>query len=415
MRFLYRKLPIIFIVYIAFQLQVFWALGDTCFTITGYYSPLKDQARYSTKSYEWDIRLNWWWIMWASWKEVFAWMLAAPRNYEFWTKIYFEWLWIWVVEDRWWAIVSKTNWKNKTGCDRIDVWMWSWDAWLNRALRWWKRRVNWSVVSRNTPISLEFKNTTLENYLNLKITPESDKEDIKKLQELFTSLELYEWEIDWKYWTIEPTLLRYQKRVWLIKDNEDWWAWYFWVKTLSKLMADYGGVFKEKNWLPEFIVKYDFSLFNDLEVNPDSDSVEIIKLQELLKDLKLYNWKIDWIYASVEKSLINYQKSANLVKNSDDWWAGHFWKKTLFALEAEFWIEIISWDLEKTFWLSLNSRTTLILLAKKINKALDSKSKWDESVKNKYRIKIKTRIWKFIWNLKDENKKNQLRFLEVRI
>ncbi len=415
MKFLYIKVFFLLLVLFSFNFQAFWDSDDTCFTITGYYSPLKNQLRYSTKSYEWDIKLNWRWVVWASWKEVFAWMLAAPKNYEFWTKIYLSWYWVWVVEDRWWAIVSKDHWKNDTWCDRIDVWMWYWDAWLTRALKWWKRNIKWRIVSKNTPISLEFKSTVLEKYNDLKVTPESSKEDIKKLQTLFTSLDLYSWEIDWKYWSIEADLLKYQKRVWLVKDNEDWWAWYFWVKTLSKLMADYGWVFKEKDWIPEFIVKYDFSPYEDLEVSPESNPTQIRKLQKLFFDLKLYNWKIDWKYKSIEKSLLNYQKRKNIINNNDDWGAWYFWKKTFFSLQSEYWIEVISSQLEKTYWLSLKDRSSLILLAKKIDNALEKKSWWKKSIKNKYRIKVKKRIEKFILNLHDQKKKNQLRFLEVRI
>lgn len=415
MKSLYIKIFFIFFILFSFNFQVFWSTTDTCFTITWYYSPLKDQARYSTKSYEWDIRLNWWWIAWASWKEVFAWMLAAPRNYPFWTKIYLDWYWVWVVEDRWWAIVSKAHWRNSTWCDRIDVWMGYWDAWLTRALRWWKRKLNWAVVSKNTPISLEFKNTVLEKYVDLTVTPESSKEEIERLQRLFTSLDLYSWEIDWRYWSIEVDLLKYQKRVWLVDDNEDWWAGYFWVKTLSKLMADYGWVFKEKKWLPEFIVKYDFSPYEELEISPESSESDIKKLQKLFFDLKLYNGSIDGRYSSIENVLLSYQMKADIIDNNDDWWAWYFWKKTFFALQSEYWIEIISSDLEKTYWLSLKDRTSLILLAKKIDNVLEKKSKSNTNIKNKYRIKIKQRIEKFITNLDNETKKNQLRFLEARI
>jgi len=97
------------------------------FVVTAYYSPLENQEYYLTWDYVSEKRLNWQWIRWASWKWVFSWMLAAPKNYKFWTKIYLEWLWIWVVEDRWWAIVNA--WKRWYSSDRIDVWVWYGDEW----------------------------------------------------------------------------------------------------------------------------------------------------------------------------------------------------------------------------------------------------------------------------------------------
>jgi len=111
------------------------------FFLTAYYSPLPGQKRYTTWSYAWDVRLNWSGKRTASWKWVFEWLLAWPRNYDFWTKIEFEWLWVWVIEDRWGAIVNK--WERGHEFDRIDVWMWYGDEWLERALKWWKRKVLW--------------------------------------------------------------------------------------------------------------------------------------------------------------------------------------------------------------------------------------------------------------------------------
>ncbi len=123
---------------------VFAENKEKSFIVTAYYSPLPNQEYYLTWNYEEEIALNWWWIRWASWKEVFEWMLAAPKNYDFWTKIYLEWIWTWVVEDRGWAIVEA--WERGYTEDRIDVWMWHWDEWLKKALSWWKRKVKWLII-----------------------------------------------------------------------------------------------------------------------------------------------------------------------------------------------------------------------------------------------------------------------------
>ena len=109
------------------------------FVVTAYYSPLPDQEFYLTGNYNSEKRLNWEGISWASGKWVFSWMLAAPKNYKFWTKIFLEWLWVWEVSDRWWAIVNAWNRWYKS--DRIDVWVWYGDEWLRRALYWGKRKI----------------------------------------------------------------------------------------------------------------------------------------------------------------------------------------------------------------------------------------------------------------------------------
>ena len=67
------------------------------FVVTAYYSPLPNQKYYYTGNYESEVKLNWNWTHWASWKEVFSWMLAAPKTYEFGTKVYLEWLGVWEV------------------------------------------------------------------------------------------------------------------------------------------------------------------------------------------------------------------------------------------------------------------------------------------------------------------------------
>ena len=132
-------------------------ISDTYFIVTAYYSPLENQEDYITESYEWDIRLNGSGIRWASGKEVFPWMIAAPKKYSFWTKIYIEWLWTWSVEDRGGAIIEASNgWPSH---DRLDVWMGFWDQWRERAIVWWARKVKWSIVDSQNDVNMSFSNS----------------------------------------------------------------------------------------------------------------------------------------------------------------------------------------------------------------------------------------------------------------
>lgn len=124
------------------------------FVVTAYYSPLPWQKKYLKWSYEADIKLNWKWVHWASWKPVASWMLAWPKNYAFWTKVYIEWLWVWSIEDRGSAIVM--NWERWYDYDRIDVWMWYWDDWLKKALSWWKRTVKWEILENTAEITMKY-------------------------------------------------------------------------------------------------------------------------------------------------------------------------------------------------------------------------------------------------------------------
>jgi hypothetical protein len=205
---------------------------DQCFIVTAYYSPLEWQKKYNTWSYWWDIRLNWDWKHTASWKKVFTWLLAAPRSYEFWTKIYLEWLWVWEVEDRWWAIKSSSETWHE--CDRIDVWMWYWDEWLERALKWWIKEVKWRIVANDTEISIDFDESKnkevkiLSNNIEYeKIDRHNliDKELKQKLDKINNKIYLF---IKNKYWDDKEAAYNYkiklkiniQKYINLSKDNE---------------------------------------------------------------------------------------------------------------------------------------------------------------------------------------------------
>lgn len=77
------------------------------------------------------------------------------------------------------------------------------------------------------------------------ITPLSDSAKIKKLQLALNEFNLYLWEIDWNYSSVESSLINYQKTTWIIKENTDYWAWYFWIKTLTALKEDFPNIFKE--------------------------------------------------------------------------------------------------------------------------------------------------------------------------
>ena len=214
--------------------------NQKCFIVSAYYSPLPNQKKYSTKSYQWDIKLNWSWIKWASWHNVHPWFIAAPKAYPFWTKIQLEWLWVWVVEDRGGAIVRK--WVRWHECDRLDIWMWYWDAWLNRALKWWKRKVSWKIIDKNSKITISFPSEYRE-YLAVKIKPESSKSDLEKMQKLFKQAKLYNWKIDWKYSSFKNSIIDFQVKNKIIANKNDYAAGYIWKKTISKLEEIYPQIF----------------------------------------------------------------------------------------------------------------------------------------------------------------------------
>lgn len=220
---------------------------NTKFIVTAYYSPLPWQKKYSTGTYWWDIRLNGEWTHGASWAAVHEWFLAAPKNYPFGTKIYIEGIGVWIVEDRWWAIVNAG--KRGYEYDRIDVWMGYGDVGLQRALQWGKRTVDGKILGDDAKVIDSFPETVASDYYDLRVNPDSWEEEIKNLQELLGQINAYSWPIDGKYSSVEASLISYQKAKNIIVSNESNGAWYFWPKTFNAVQRDLGG--KLKNSTPQ--------------------------------------------------------------------------------------------------------------------------------------------------------------------
>jgi len=123
------------------------------FTISAYYSPLPCQSRYTTGSYEGDIRLNGRGVSGADGTGVYPGMVAAPKNYAFGTKLYIPSVGIVAVHDRGGAIVSSNGEDGRF--DRLDIWMGYGDIGLTRALNWGKRNVEVTVYGLDADIMEE--------------------------------------------------------------------------------------------------------------------------------------------------------------------------------------------------------------------------------------------------------------------
>lgn len=336
------KLIFIFIFLFYFSNISFVKANETCFIITAYYSPLPNQNHYFKWDYFSEIRLNWNWIRWASWKPVFSWMLRAPKNYEFWTKIFIPWLWVWEVSDRWWAIVAKdaenSRWYDY---DRLDIWMWHWEKWLARALTWWKKKVCWvKIMPSNSKITIDIdkipRNLWVLNNLNkpkidifaIDIWPKSPVEHTEKLHEYLKSIWLYNWKIKTSY--NKDTIIavyNFQLKNWIVKNPKNNWAWIWWEQTRHKAKQ----IEDEKNKLLAKNNLNDEELYHPVlskNLTPYSSSDDIKELQDFFKYLWFYSWEINWKFDDIKDVLIDYQIKNNIIKSRDYDWAWYFWPKT---------------------------------------------------------------------------------------
>lgn len=337
--------------------QIFANNNERFFVVTAYYSPLPDQKFYLKGNYEAEIRLNGRWIAGASGKKVFSGMLAAPKNYSFWTKIYLEWLGIGSVEDRGGAIVNA--WKRWYHHDRIDVWMWYGDEWLRRALYWGKRTVKWSFVSKNSQTNIDY-NTIPAPYWatnSLDATPgifyksigkNSSETDIYALKAFLSEHWLYTGDINGVYSSdLIDMIHKFQLDNNILKAGEYHGAWYWWKQTRSTLLSLYKSgkiesIENQKIEKPMLVDSVDNQIFlsssstqKQLEYNPDniftqavSTQQEISSLQMVLKELELYKWDITWNYDDIMDIIVNFQIENNLIESSSSIAAGYYGPKT---------------------------------------------------------------------------------------
>ncbi len=375
------------------------------FIVTAYYSPLPNQKHYLKWSYKEEIKLNWAWIKWASWKPVFSWMLAAPKWYKFGTKIYLKWLWVWEISDRWWAIVHA--WKRGYKYDRIDLWVGYWEEWLKRALYWGKRKIKWRIVSKKSKITINYKKIPAPNWTvkNLNSIPSifnkwiwvwSPKKLVIELKKFLKKIWLYSGKINWIYDSkLIDTIYNFQINNWIIKNSKNYWAWYWWRKTRNLILKKY------LNW--DFDKKFSkkiSSKINNFFSTPIKTKKDIKKLQKILKDLNLYSWKIDWDYKKIKKIILNFQLKNKIIKSKNSIWAGYFWPKTRKKLK-EIYNNFLKEqkrkiELEKKF----NELNNIALKeAKKQIKKIEKIKYWDISPNVRILQKQLKKLWYF--NYKD--------------
>lgn len=366
-------ITLLFIVF-GFAPQNVEAMSDTWyFVVTAYYSPLPNQKSYLTWNYESEIRLNWQWIAWASWKKVFSGMLAWPKTYAFWTKIYLEWLGVWEISDRWWAIVSA--WNRWYSHDRLDIWVGYWDEWLQRALYWGKRTVKWNIISSDSKVTLDYTKMPAPNWTTTWLKPKedvftyslwvwSDSVKVKKLQQFLKDLDLYIWEVNWIYNDeIISIVYNFQIDNEILSSKNDIWAWYWGNITRDKFKKAYlNGEFDElktqKNEVNQEMkveVKQietkkeekQSPVVISTEIKKENEDLDIFnlplswientkKLQSILKELSLYNGELTWNYKDITDIIYTFQVDEWIIKSMWDVWAWFYGPKTRESLKNKY-------------------------------------------------------------------------------
>lgn len=336
------------IIWLLNPLIVLWADEERYFVVTAYYSPLPNQNNYLRGDYEKEKILNGEWIQWASWKKVFSWMLAAPKWYNFWTKIYLEWVWVWSVEDRGGAIVKA--WERWHKYDRIDIWVGYGDDGLKRALAWWKRTVKWKILNSTSKTTIDVGDFHIPKTLNLKnnrysygpsvfqksIWIDSNSSDIKELQKILKKSWLYEGDEDWVYsQKMIDAVYNFQKQYSIVTSSKDAGAGYWGIKTRKKFASLYNGWVFTWGTLQSKDITKEKDIF-ETYISPNSSEENIKKLQGIIKEIWIYSWEINGNYNDIKSIMISYQIDSGIIKNKTDIAAWHFWPKTRAKIKEDY-------------------------------------------------------------------------------
>jgi hypothetical protein len=308
------------------------------FVVTAYYSPTDTQTFYYKESSVEEKILNWNGTHWASGKPVFNWMLAAPNTYDFGGKIYFPALWIWEISDRWGAIVHA--WERWHNYDRIDIWMWKWEAWLIRALTFGKRTIVWYYCDKSKLNSIWMKssNSKTKPWINLETIPtmkyffdsalfiqelKPERTDIRvyKLQEYLMKFDY----LDKKTWYFGPqtkkALCNYQLKRWITSRK---YCGNFGKRTRYYMKLDA----KNRWFLPDFGLT---TTFDNLvwfaanykwwqSIQEDETSTTIKPIQNINHFTKAYKkWELDDKIWELQDMLRHYWFYQWELNNTYDW------------------------------------------------------------------------------------------------
>lgn len=357
-----------------------WCTKKT-FKISVYYSPVVWQSFYYRWNFKAETRLNGNGTHGASWKPVFNGMIAAPKNYKFWTKIYFPWLWVWQVEDRGSAIVKA--WQRWEEYDRIDIRVGRWSDALARTLSFGKQVKVWYICPSNKNLKVGFdqnKFGILNNFFNRTfwtIWLSSGRNDKRTeiLQTYLKKLGYFKYgKTTWFFWTYtKQALIEFQKDYW-IKSHYGYFGpqtrsklrsvlfqkWLLTIKSNSYEVPKKIDETKKENTpkqsdivlakanievkkslendlindiseqFEQNISKKDQEILNDLKqisswLGKNSDPEKVKILQKYLTKLKFYKWKIDWKYDyAVISAVANFQLKYKIVSSLKDKHAWYF-------------------------------------------------------------------------------------------
>lgn len=313
------------------------------FTVTGYYSPLPNQAYYVTGSYEAEKRLNGHGIAGADGTPVFPGMIAAPASYAFGTVVCLPDFGCGSVHDRGGAIVEAGG-RNIARHDRLDLWMGYGEEGLARALDlglWHTNGIIYEVgTATNVDMVVNFKTVKpIGNMLDLpapqiftkNLYVGSKGSDVEGLQTALQTLGFYYGEVDGVFSElVKKAVLDFQLEHFVVDAANETGAGGFGPKTQTALTEALSKYETQKALSERW---NDFHFEGNLSKGKRDESV--LKLQEMLVQRELLDHQPTGYFGKLTKTaLIQFQIEEGLIANANSAGAGTVGPKTRELLNA---------------------------------------------------------------------------------
>jgi peptidoglycan hydrolase-like protein with peptidoglycan-binding domain len=320
--------------------QDFAPYTDT-FIISAYYSPLPNQVKYVTGSYEKDKRLNGNGTNGADGVQVYPGMLAAPKSYAFGTKLEIPGLGVGAVHDRGGAIVEAGVRGHEH--DRLDVWMGAGDEGLARALQWGIRTVTAKVYPPSHQIAESFSLPGMEPAFVADLELGDTGAEVEKLQAELKTYGYFRGNISGTFDAdTTQAVLGYQLARSIVASADSAGAGIFGPQTRSNLNAE----IYARTWSRSVVtVASTNSLASTTKTTTSSsanvnsrfpvtlsrgDKGDRVKdLQVALTEAGYYECEINGIYnEAMEECVFKFQKASALRSSQDEEGAGLFGAQT---------------------------------------------------------------------------------------
>lgn len=296
------------------------------FVISSYYTPLQNQSRYITGSFEGDVRLNGEGVHSADGTKVYPGMAAASRDYPFGTKMEIPGFGTVAIHDRGGAIKG----------NRLDIWMGEGEEGLRRALWWGMRTLDVKVygIDPNIQESVNIAGIPLaeisiipqrSTYFKTDLAVGDDGPQVHELQRFLKKLGYFKSDVTGYFGSeTNAALTQFQIERNVIPDSEDPGAGNFGPRSRYALEA----LLEEKR--DQLLQK-----LPPPGLRKGSKGEAVKNIQDALFDLGFL--KAENITGNFEDktadAILRFQTDADLIHSPKDFGAGIYGPKTKAALE----------------------------------------------------------------------------------